>query len=222
MARGKGNVHKMHDGYKRHQHRTSTPQLLALANQEETERARELMFEDMAADEERESMYDALFGVDDATDEQPECDFGFDDSPYGGFSFELDPFDRDDDYSFEPRPEDSWQKNDQYDAGDRAIGTLRYYMEDVKPDEISSKDVGWIASKYTFLSAMVLGGSFAGELFEEPTAIFGRYTIALEQKLREAQIEFKTYHGLTEKGWQTLKEFHIPGENNLEMNGVHC
>jgi hypothetical protein len=134
------------------------------------------------------------------------CDFGHD-------AFKL--FDGD----FVPLPEDAWQANDLIDPLDCAMGTLRCYMENVKPDEIFLQEPKWIAKKYSLLTAMIIAGSFSKEIFDEPTAIVGRYGVAFEESLRELGIEFEPFKGITEAGWETFNKFHT---STTVVHVGHC
>lgn len=132
------------------------------------------------------------------------------DESYDSF-FNSDYFFDDLDYMYEEPQflvEETWQDDDLYDLGDQGIGFLRYFMESVKPSEVVNKDILWVATKYTLLSASVLGGLFSSKFFEDKriSLILGRYAIALEGRLRESGIEFKTFEGLTQKGYDTLRE----------------
>lgn len=111
-----------------------------------------------------------------------------------------------------PLIEDSWKPGDSYNYADRGIGYLRHAMESVKPSEVHTKDLRWVASKYTILSAMITGSLLSLQFFEsENKLIFGRYCVELEKMLRKFGIEFKLLGGLTEQGWQTFRNLH--GEN---------
>jgi len=114
------------------------------------------------------------------------------------------------DYPFEEPTfliEDSWREGDGFDSMDSGIGYLRYIMEGVKPSKVCHQNIQWIAEKYTLLSAIVLGGLLSVEFFEneEESLILGRYSMALEDELGKAGIEFTIFNGLTERGWETYK-----------------
>lgn len=115
-----------------------------------------------------------------------------------------------DDYWGEPEflVEETWKDDDQYDPNDGGVGFIRYFMESVKPSEVGTKDIGWIAIKYNLLSASTLAGLLSKNFFEDERVklIFGRYAVAMEKCLRDSGIEFEVFHGLTEKGYETLSK----------------
>lgn len=133
----------------------------------------------------------------------------------GGSCYEPDEeyscYDEEEDYCWgEPEflVEETWKDDDQYDPNDKGVGFIRYFMESVKPSEVGKKDIEWVAIKYNLLSASVLGGLLSEKFFQNKhiSLIFGRYAVALEKCLRDSGIEFEVFHGLTEKGYETLNE----------------
>lgn len=193
----KGNPHKMQSGYRRHQEKVPTSILIHRAHAEEAERIHDLCLDEMEADE-----MSYGFDPDDFDNDEGEtATLEMDDFGYEAFDY----FKHDQLTSF---PEDGWKAGDFIDTSDRSLGTLRHYMESVRPDEVFLKDAKWVASKYTLLTAMIIGGLFSEEIFDEATKIVQRYSIALENKLTELGIEFSPFIGITRKGWDTFNQFH--------------
>lgn len=86
------------------------------------------------------------------------------------------------------------------------VELLRWLMEGVKASEIKNKPAVWVAMKYCCFSAMIHGALFDSSICDDPSQIIGRYSIAMESRLREFGVEFKIFGGLTEAGYQRLNE----------------
>lgn len=86
------------------------------------------------------------------------------------------------------------------------VELLRWLMEGVKASEIKNKSAVWVATKYCGFSAMIVGALLDKSVCKDPSQIIGRYSVAMEHRLREFGIEFKIFGGITELGYQRLNE----------------
>lgn len=189
----KGNPHKMCAGYKRNQHKVTSGSLLLSFQAEQ----RELLFEEMDEDFEAEDDF-ITYELEQGCQERDLYDDLCLEDAYLYPEF--------DGISEEFLPENSWlSKEEPYDCLDGGMGYFRYIMESVKPSEVASNDIKWIACKYSLLTAMILVGSFSSEFLNEPSRLLGRYAIKLEERLRHHGIDFTSFRGITEKGWETFQ-----------------
>lgn len=106
-----------------------------------------------------------------------------------------------------PPTEDSWVG---VTSGEpptsRGVEYLRWMMEGVKASEIASKDAMWVSGKYILFVASIMGRIFSEEIFDDPSLIIGRYSVELENRLHFFDIEHKVFGGITDAGYQRLKE----------------
>lgn len=86
------------------------------------------------------------------------------------------------------------------------VELLRWLMEGVKASEIKNKSATWVALRFNWFCAMIVGAHFDKEIFDDPSQIIGRYSVALESRLREFGIEFVIFGGIIEAGYQRLNE----------------
>lgn len=84
------------------------------------------------------------------------------------------------------------------------IGFLGYIMEEVVPEDVESKGVRWVGSKYSLIAGLILGNYFSDEVFDDPSALLGRYTVEMGKVLRKYGIDFVTLRGITEKGIERI------------------
>ncbi|HOX30627.1 MAG TPA: hypothetical protein P5080_05870 [Candidatus Paceibacterota bacterium] len=58
-------------------------------------------------------------------------------------------------------------------------------MEDLSPQEVAAKDIGWCSAKYLELTGLVLGGLFDDEVFDDAETTFGAFYAALQARITE-------------------------------------
>jgi hypothetical protein len=200
----------MHAGYRRHQERVPTSTLIFAAHTAEKEQKRNECYDEMDAD----------FGISDFSEEHFSHSTGND---AAGLTFELASslslLEIDSIFRCAALPEDEWQTDDRLDQSDRGFGTLRYNMQNVKPDEVFLQETKWVVRKYSLLISMIKEAVFSQQLLDEPTAIVGRYKVAFEESLAEIGIEFQPSIGITETGWDTFQKFHA---NTTLICVGHC
>lgn len=106
-----------------------------------------------------------------------------------------------------PPTEDSWVGMTPKEMPtSRGVEYLRWMMEGVKASEIASMDAQWVAIKYTVFVASIIGGIFSEEIFDDASLIIGRYSAELKGRLCSFGIEHKLFGGITDAGYQRLKE----------------
>ena len=128
---------------------------------------------------------------------------------------DFDPFmDEDDDFLLEggngailsdALPEIFWSADDVYDK-EEGIGWLRYYMEDVKPNDIENQSPGWLAQKYSILVSAALVGIIPESTLLERSFMYGRYMKYLTETLHGYGVEVKFMEGLTPEMWKIVKK----------------
>src|SRR3989339_719933 len=155
---------------------------------------------------------DGTDGIDHLPYYEPEDQYGFftDDDFNQPDDLMLAHYDDFDYCAFEEQvllPEDLWE-GETSDAMPKTGGIelLRWIMEGVRASEIRAMPATWVAIKFCCFNTMILGAQFDTSIYDDPSQIIGRYAVALESRLREFGVGFKTFGGITEAGFQRLNE----------------